>query len=552
MYISNFLGQNVPLIASGSYVAGEAVVPGQIAVIGADGLAYYAQDPLSSPYAMTNMRPISAVATQNFPLLQNSTVAAQGNFGFQRTTMCKLSNGSIAVLFANASNQLYVTLFTPTGAVAVPAFFVGNVYMVYGFPSITALTGGGFVVAWSLSGGTGANPPQFAIYSNAGAVVTATTAFDPLMVYCYGIEVCALSTGGFAVAYHGGTVAGGGITQPKYAVYTVTGAVTLASTVLAQNTSYTMPANVGGVAIFALPGAVGFVVGYLNMQSATNGGLYFQRISNVGVLQGAAGTISAGMAITSVSSLTEILYGVALTGGGFAFEYHVTNANVSIWSSTGVQQGATVTFTTGTAAQCSHMAATSDGGLAVMVGTNAPATTVVKYSATGVSVGSVILSAVTSGSTLQMAVLADNTLLCLWNDAGSTYGIAILNSAATAVVSQGAIASSTAITASYVTRLTPVQVPNASTPSAVTYAFLDVYNSNLALMVTTTAIQKYTPVGVYAAAAAQGATVSVQYTGVATLASGFLQPYTINAQSNSPPGQKMNVVGNSCQMVGIQ
>jgi len=290
----------------------------------------------------------------------------------------------------------------------------------------------------------------------------------------------------------------------------------------------------------------------LNMQGATNGGLYFQRINNAGALQGAAGTISAGTAITATSSLTEILYGVALTGGGFAFEYHVTNANVSIWSSTGVQQGATVTFTTGTAAQCSNMAATSDGGLAVMVGTNAPATTVVKYSATGVSVGSVILSTVTSGSTLQMAVLADNTLLCLWNDVGSTYGIAILNSAATAVVSQGSIASSTAMTAPFVTRLTPVQVTNASTPSAATYAFLDVYNSNLALMVATTTIQKYTPVGVYAAAAAQGATVSLQYTGVAALASGFLQPYAINAQLNSPPGQKMNVVGNSCQMVGIQ
>ena len=538
---------NAMQVLEAAFTVNEAVLNGQVAVLAADNFAYYANDPANpaqNPYN-TQMRPISLATTQMFPALQETPIVASGSLSNNsRVTSCMLVNGNYVLAYANSSNVMEFEILSPTGGL-VATGSSGTTQVAYAFPSVTALTGGGFVIAFSETGGTGAQPPVFEIFNANGTVAVAQTTIDATAGYCYGLEVAALSNGNFAVCYHGGSTTS---TSGKYAIYSATGAVVLAATLLATN-AQAIPPNVGAVAICALSGG-GFVCCYLVMSTSTVGGLSFQRFNAAGVLQGAATAINSGMTISGTSAAQEIVNIVPLTGGGFAI-YSTISTSLYIYSATGVLQGASINIA---ATGSTTMLGTSDGGVAIMF-VSSGGIQIAKFTATGGTVlaGMVLDASPATGPSLQVQNLADGTFLCSWtSNTSNGMGVAIL-SAAFGLVNSGFVPGVSSISGpSVFSRPNAWQVTNAVKSTAVTYVLFGIVSGSLSSIIVTTLIQKCTPLGVFAASGAQGNAVPVQYTGVATLATAFVLPYAINSQGASPPGQKMNVVGNSVILYGIQ
>jgi hypothetical protein len=59
------------------------------------------------------------------------------------------------------------------------------------------------------------------------------------------------------------------------------------------------------------------------------------------------------------------------------------------------------------------------------------------------------------------------------------------------------------------------------------------------------------PIGVATASASANASVSVQVTGAASTRLTFAQPVGVNYTSKSPPGQQMQIIGNTAIMNGV-
>ena len=201
MYISNFLGANAPLVTS-SYVAGEAVQKGQVAVVGADGLAYYALDP-SQPGA--NIRPIANTTVQYFPeIALSSTIGTTilTSAGNQATIMASavLSNGDFVLGWQDAtSGNVEFEIFGPLGAAVTGVTAVsagqgtaGNQVQLVAIP-----TGGFFIVFGAIVAST--SYVKFASYTNQGiAVIPPTTVDSAVTTGSYGmlgIDAALLSCG---------------------------------------------------------------------------------------------------------------------------------------------------------------------------------------------------------------------------------------------------------------------------------------------------------------------------------------------------------------------
>jgi len=122
-----------------------------------------------------------------------------------------LTDGNIVqVFFLGGTNEPSFRILSPTGTVVVATTSISATFLLSGTPDIavTALTGGGFAVAWINSAGGTANRPCYAVYSNAGAVVSVpqqdlggTNVSNP----AYPIRVKATPSGGFIIAYYAST-----------------------------------------------------------------------------------------------------------------------------------------------------------------------------------------------------------------------------------------------------------------------------------------------------------------------------------------------------------
>jgi hypothetical protein len=87
-----------------------------------------------------------------------------------------LSNGNIVQVGMGASGypQFRIVDSSDVEVVASTNISIAYVNTSYSNISVCALSGGGFVVAWINTAGGSANYPTYAVYSNAGAVVTST------------------------------------------------------------------------------------------------------------------------------------------------------------------------------------------------------------------------------------------------------------------------------------------------------------------------------------------------------------------------------------------
>src|SRR5471030_1764304 len=201
MFLSDFLSS--ANTASTSFTAGEAVAAGQVAVLGADGFGYYAVDP-ATPFALA--RPIfNATAQQNL-LMAALSAPFSGVAGWTNANplaMAILTNGNTMVAWSNGTNILF-GIYSPAGVLQGSATTVaGSTVSTLGaYVCACALSGGGFAICWYAPNGTSATP-SFAIFNNAGGVVTGVTVVDASAVggpVAIGISITALTGGGFVVA----------------------------------------------------------------------------------------------------------------------------------------------------------------------------------------------------------------------------------------------------------------------------------------------------------------------------------------------------------------
>jgi hypothetical protein len=281
--MTGILGQASPVAAIPSVSVtigntGEAVTAGQIAVQGADGLLYYGGDPNT---VGGNMRPISNVATLTNQFL-NSAAFKLPTRGVAALAAAMLSNGGYVVAWLDSTTFNFCFAIFSIAGVQQGATVILQTAGSANYAAITAsgLTGGGFVVAWS---GDTSPYTMYGVFDNNGAVVKAAAAIEtglsvttsPLIVSA------ALAGGGFVLAY---ALTGGG--KYNFGMYSATGVLS------AGPTSYSSSAAVSGALALVPTAAGGFVVGYATtagtyVRQYSNGGAQVGSTSvNIGVANG--------------------------------------------------------------------------------------------------------------------------------------------------------------------------------------------------------------------------------------------------------------------------
>ncbi|WP_332855314.1 hypothetical protein [Duganella sp. S19_KUP01_CR8] len=505
-------------------VAGEAVVQGQLACVGVDGLAYYALDPAGPGGAL---RPLSGAIPPATPCAAGVSFALAGSAN-SHGTGCTLSNGNAVMVGSNGST-LQVGIYNPLGAQQG-----GYITLPHAQPSIStyavALSGGGFALAYQ---DLGTQYATVAVFSSSGTQILAPSIVEA-GVATSSLAIAPLSGGGFAVAYC--TSAG----AVRYAVYSATGTVVQAPA--ATGLVGVLTASPCAVSVCGLSSG-GFVVAAMVFNQIST---YFSRFNAAGVAQQTAINLNnAGGTSNPYGSVCT----VGLAGGGFIIVHHYgasVSATITTLSAAGSVVGAqyssgatgsnyfpgcaAVARSDGSAVVAtpgSVFIANSNGTIGVQFATTIPHTTVVTQADNGwIVVGGY-------GANLEVRDSSLNSLATLqYANLGLFSGQ--LNAAPICLLPVGR---------SPVRSAAPLVL--ALTPGSAGARF-----ASIALTGVTG--QKTTPIGVFGASAAAGSAVPVQYQGVATLAGGFVQPFTIDANSASPPGQRMAVVGNQAMLSGIQ
>lgn len=509
---------------------GEAVAQGQIAVLGGDGLAYYAVDPNANA-VLAAQRPISQLTNvYNGLQLPASTLATSANNGSSYPNMsgCVLSNGNYVVAWGvTVSNKVQFGIYNAGGLLQGAVVVVGTQSSSILSLNVVPLSGGGFALLYV----NGTNNPVIAVYNNSGTVVLGATVVEAV-TSILSISLTALTSGGFAVAYFNST----GFVY-RYAVFSATGTVVLAPATVTTGTAIATYAN--SVSICTLSGG-GFVVS-CGVTNGTNSTTWFALYNNAGVIQGAL--TSAG-ANTSTSG--GFITSVGLVGGGFALAINATGIGqvLQIWSAAGVQVGGTLTLASAVWVSPNGFAisALPNGNVAfACAATSTDKSIAYANGTTGALIASQTGTAIPVGTSMGMSALSNNGVVIHSNNGVTQLDancavVGPLNSAVPGVISG----------ANYIC----IVLQLTSTPF-VTWAVAS-SSTNVTMAVLNATIQKRTPIGVFAASAASAASVPVQYVGNITLSTGFVQPYAINQQSASPPGVKMSIVGNSAILYGIQ
>lgn len=504
-------------------IAGEAVVQGQLASVGVDGLAYYVLDPAGPGGAL---RPVSGIPAPTSPCPTGPGLAIPGTIG-PNGTACVLTNGNAVIVAGNNGSfvfGVYNSVGVQLGGLGTVPHAAPNMN-VYAVP----LSAGGFAVAYQ---DQGTMQPMVAIFSNSGAPVLAPVSVEA-GVGTSALALAPLSNGGFAVAYC--TTAG----TVRYAVYSATGTLLMAPT--GAGLTGVLTSTTCAISVCALT-AGGFVIAGMIGANQTS----FSRFNATGAAQqsNVAAYIAAG-----VSNSTGTVCAVGLSGGGFIIVQQYTGgpgSYVSTFSALGVAVGSTYSSGSNAASYYPGCAAIArpDGSAVVIAASNifiansngaigAQASTNVSYGNALAQADNGWIVAAGYGTTLEVRDASLNLISSL-----STTNLGLLpgqlNSSPISLLP---------VARSVVKQTAPlVMVMTPGLPSA--------RYTSIALTAATG--QKTTPIGVFAASAAAGSAVPVQYQGVATLSTGFVQPFTMDANSAYPPGQRMAIVGNQATLSGIQ
>jgi len=138
-----------------------------------------------------------------------ASITATG-FGSSRTRQptALLSNGNIVQVGMGTSGypQFRIVDSSDVEVVASTNISIAFVNTSYSTISVCALSGGGFAVAWINTAGGSTNYPTYAVYSNAGVVVTSpfqdTSTGAAAQMNLSSIQIYALPSGGFIASYY--------------------------------------------------------------------------------------------------------------------------------------------------------------------------------------------------------------------------------------------------------------------------------------------------------------------------------------------------------------
>ena len=142
------------------------------------------------------------------PVLTGPSSGYEYKGGTRGKSTAVLSDGNVVNVWmqqATMSNpgRPYFQITTPDGVQVVAPTLISSTFYTTSVPTVcvTALTGGGFVVAWQVTNGGTALKPCFAIYTNSGAVTTAVTQETTVTVLANttAVNVTALTNGGFVM-----------------------------------------------------------------------------------------------------------------------------------------------------------------------------------------------------------------------------------------------------------------------------------------------------------------------------------------------------------------
>jgi hypothetical protein len=518
---------------------GENAQAGDVLTIGGDdGLAYFALRP-TDVYAA--LRPISSTAAVDNAPVDGFVIGSTPAAGRMSATM--LSDGNIAVLtLAPTTNAPTLRIFNPTGGLVTAAVTVEALDATGATVRAIALNGGGVACIYSAAGATN---PKRAIYSNAGAVVLAPAQIEAATGVA-SIAGCPLNDGGFLVVYQR-TV--GAIRQPFFARFDAAGALQGAVTQVDNISTGNRTFAADGIHATALAGG-GFVVVYAAW--TTGAAALFARYDAAGVLQG----IKTQQGATGGGN-DYVVHVCGLSDGGFAFVNWLTsNGNPGggrhqKYTAAGAAVGAGVAFAGAAATgalvlQVARVASTNDGGYIMAVAWSGNV--------------QVLLDKVASdGTVTALTTLSGGAPVALHYDAATTEMLVSFNAAAdTTGVQKVARIKGTTVTVSANTVGTSALhtfifgMPATVAPARNYFVGYASATQALSFNIFCTRVQKQTLAAVVGASAVAGATVPAQITGVASLRLAFTQPYSINAQGNVPPGQKLSVVGNTAILLGIQ
>ncbi len=534
---------NLPQLFS-NVVAGEAVTQGTIAVVSADGFAYGAADPslvvnatkpvfnpIASANGIMNLAPI-------LPATQGLAASANANSGFGGSAFAGafLSDGNFVVAWQRSSAPYTVqfAIFNPSGIQQGAIFDVATgIAGVSQFNvSVAAINGGGFVIAFARQ-----DSPfmQYAVFGNSGNQIKALTTINDGVLSVGGyVRAAALSNGGFVIAYCANGVG------TRFTIYDAIGNVTFVSGALC--TSYFAV----DVVAFSADQGGGFVIAYNNTQT----GSHVAKYSNTGV------TV---MGETNVQGATNTYVAVcALTNGGFAVAVQNGAIMVSVFNATCNQVGATITTgETMPNVVSPRIVALSNGDCAVasIVSGGSSAFTVLAY--VSATTGKLIktISAATlpftynSNVSLSMRPNKYGGVSIYAGGGGITYNYLVAFDANLTMIGQlnNMLLSPFSSYAHYGSTPPLLMLSPAGNMAVLMVA---PNGGNLTIGLLNTYQQRAIPVGVFAANANKGESVSIQYSGYVNLTVGFTQPYSVDARSFA--GQCMNVVGNSATLYGVQ
>lgn len=521
---------------------GEAVTQGQVAVIAADGLAYYALDPSNLANAVRQVyspAPAANVFLNPSPIIPqgassgaNTSNNSSSNMGINSMGGAPLSNGNFVVAWQDLSSLIIkFAIFDGGGAQQGASFSVGNSAPTDTSQfnlSVCALTGGGFVIAYGLNIAPWA---QYAVYDNSGTVVKARTTVDVAItgIVSTTVKAVALSNGGFALCYVGtGTTA-------CFGIYTAAGVLSVGPTTIDSGGCYFIEA-----ASFTAAQGGGFVVAYATSGSGTK----VKKYTNAGAVAVATfGTGGGNYAYSHVCTTST---------GGFAVAVYASGVKAQIFNAAGAYLGAASLGNTQSGTYMFMVVGLSNGNVGLASIGNSGNNTI----------------GIFNGATAEMVALVPNTTFPMNYNSNTVFnmlpnhygGLSIFyGGGGGGQYSAGFDGKGNLVDA---VKTPPTRYQQSGSmppvffaiPSGTAKGDIAVYmnGGTLSIGIVNFYQQKITPIGVFAASAAAGASVPVQYTGNATLATGFAFPYSVDATLGSPPGQRMNIVGNSVTLNGIQ
>lgn len=490
--------------ASTSLNAGEAISQGDLVVQAADTNAYWANDP-SSYFAA--WRPLFQSSTlYSVPVAANTAFQGSsigGAAALNSKTTAVLTNGNIVVASCGPSYALVsVMILTPTGTVVLPQTTVVGSTSVTNL-SVCALTGGGFAVAWS--GGSG----YVGIYTfNSAGGVTGSFAPPAAAGYTAAFSIAALSNGNLVYTWGGNTSSNA---QAYWGILSSTASVVVAATAIGPNSNY------GSATVAALSGG-GFVIHYPSTATQSAYAIY----SNAGAVV---------LAQTNALAMTAGTppYVAAFSGGGFALCAISTATNVATFNAAGVQQGSTISLSV-SASGFIAIPSPIDGSLLLgFLASSGPySICIARISAAGALVSSTSSLTQTSGLSIgwNMALTPDNGLVVVSTPSGTTGSLTYLNSSLVAQYPTSAASTVTSAGANVsISTNGPIGcVAGANTAYVAGCPYVLVCGSG-GINLYAIRVQQCAAIGVSSGAFAQGQSATVQILGAAATRLTFAKPF---------------------------